>query len=53
MVYTDATRRATLTYRRKNAEKIRKMTQKTTQLYRDKWASFFAETKAFRKIDYS
>lgn len=53
MTYTDATRRATLNYRRKNAEKFRLVNSKYTQVSRTKWASFHAETKAFRAIDYS
>ncbi len=53
MVYTDATRRATLNYRRKNVEKIREQTRKYVIASRTKWASFNAETKAFRQIDYS
>ena len=53
MVYTDATRRATLNYRRKNADKLRIVNCKYTQVSRTKWASFHAETKALRAIDYS
>lgn len=53
MVYTDAARRATLNYRRKNVDKIREQTRKYVTASRSKWASFNAQAKAFRKIDYS
>lgn len=52
MVYSDATRRATLNYRRKNADKLRLVNYKYTQVSRAKWASFHSETKRLRLISY-
>ena len=53
MVYSEATRKATLKYRQKNIERTRELCKKNIKDYRNKWATFFTETKSFRAIDYS
>ena len=53
MTYTEAHRLATLRYRRKNADKLREANHKYVTKSREKWATYYAETKSFRAIDYS
>ena len=50
MVYSDATRRATLNYRRKNADKLRLVNYKYVMESRKRWTTYYAETKRLRLI---
>ena len=51
--YTPAHNKATKKYRSKNREAWNAYNREKMRAYRDKWASFMVETKAFRNIDYS